>query len=105
MDWSELIKQQVPEIDNRTCLYAAELAQALENLGAFDLGAIVVYNTYSLMFELSSHTYIHIYCGLLHPYRPFHFSYNGVTTYDQTLDEILKLLDTNWSDIFNVKKS
>lgn len=105
MDWSELIKQHVPGIDNRTCLYAAELAQALENLGAFDLGAIVVYNTYSIMFELSSHAYIHIYCGLQHPNQPYHFSYNGVTAYDRTLTEILKLIELNWSNIFNVKES
>jgi len=105
MDWSELIKQHVPEIDGRTCFYASELAQALENLGAFDLGTIIVYNTYALMFELSSRTFIHIYCGLLHPYQPYHFSHNGVTAYDRTLTEILKLIELNWSDIFNVKKS
>lgn len=104
MDWSELIKQHVPEIDNRTCLYATELAKALENLGAFDLGTIIVYNTCSIMFELSSCSYVHIYCGSLHPYQPYHFSYNGVTAYDRTLTEILKLIELNWSNIFNVKE-
>lgn len=104
MNWSELIKQRVPEIDVYTCFYAAELAQALESREAFDLGAIVVHNTCSIMFELSSCTYIHIFCGLRHPNQPFHFSHNGVTTYDQTFDEILKLIDLNWSDIFDVKK-
>ena len=105
MDWSELIKQRVPEIDERTCFYAAELAQALESREVFDLGAIVIYNTYALMFELSSRTFIHIYCGLLHPNQPYHFSYNGATTFDQTLDEILELIDTKWSNIFGVKRS
>jgi len=105
MDWPELIKQRVPEIDNRTCFYAAELAQALESRGAFDLGAIVVYTTSALAFRLSSRTFIHIFCGLLHPYRPYHFSSNGITTFDQTLDETLELIDTDWSNIFNVKES
>lgn len=105
MDWSELIKQHVPEIDNRTCFYATELAQALESRGVFDLGAIIVYNTYALMFELSSRTFIHIYCGLLHPNQPYHFSSNGITTFYQTFNEILELIDTNWSNIFGVKRS
>jgi len=105
MDWPELIKQRVPEIDNRTCLYAAQLAQELENRGIFDLGAIIIYTTSALAFRLSSRTFIHIYCGLLHPYQPYHLSSNGTTTFDQTLDEVLKIIDIDWSNIFNVKES
>ena len=101
MDWAELIKMQAPEIDDYTCVYAAELAQALESRGAFDLGAEIICSTSNIMFSLSPHTIIHIYCDSLLPY---HFYSKGVATFNQSLPEILELIDTNWSNIFGVKK-
>lgn len=102
MDWSELIKKQAPGINEYTCAYAAKLAQALENRGVFDLGATIICSTSNIIFSLSPHTIIHIQCNTINPY---HFYSNGVVTLNQTLDEILELIDTNWSNIFGVKRS
>ena len=100
MNWSELIKQQVPEIDDRTCFYAALLAQILETYELFDLGVTINCSPVFVTFTLSAHNFIHVYCSIQYPDRPYHFSCNQHIIYDQTLDGILKLINTKWSDIF-----
>ena len=104
MNWSELIKQQVPEIDERTCFHTARLAQVLETYELFDLGVTLHCSPVFVTFTLSPHNFIHVYCTFRHPDLPYHFSYNNHAIYNQTLNGILELINTNWSNLFNVKE-
>ena len=103
MDWSELIKQQIPKIDDCMCFHAARLAQVLETYELFDLGVTINGSRAVITFELSPNSFINIYCAFRHPDKPFHFYHNHQIFYDQTLNDVLELINTNWSDIFNVK--
>ena len=100
VNWSELIKQQVPEIDDHVCFHAARLAQVLETYELFDLGVTINCSPVFVTFTLSPNNFIHVYCSVTHPDLPYHFSSNRHAIYNQTLNGILELINTKWSDIF-----